>query len=160
MIRAQTAVVTVEKPETKSSLRNVELLNPNRYEEAGARRLRPWIDSLVSEMAPGSTLAVRFVGDRAMSRLNRRFRGRNVTTDVLSFPGEDSPEGKYLGDIAVSVPAARRQAAAAGHSAGRELRVLILHGLLHCLGYDHESDEGEMAMLERRLRKKWIGRDV
>jgi probable rRNA maturation factor len=134
----------------------VDLLNPNRYPEAGARKIRPWIDELVAAVAPGATLAVRFVGDRAMRSLNRDFRDRDATTDVLSFPGEESPEGRYLGDIAISVPAARRQAADRRHTVDRELRVLLLHGCLHCLGYDHETDDGKMKRLERRLRARWI----
>jgi probable rRNA maturation factor len=142
------------------SRRRVDLLNPNGYSEAKARRFRPWIDLLVADLAEGSSLAVRFVGDRAMQRLNRDFRGCDSTTDVLSFPGEESPEGRHLGDIAVSVPAARRQARVAGHSVGRELRVLLLHGVLHCLGYDHETDAGDMFRLEGRLRRKWVDRDV
>ena len=140
--------------------RRVDLLNPNGYPEAGARRLRPWIDQLVVHLAGRSTLAVRFVGDRAMKDLNGRYRGRDSTTDVLSFPGEETPEGRHLGDIAISVPAARRQAAAAGHSVSRELRVLLLHGVLHCLGHDHETDGGEMRRLERSLRRKWIDPDA
>ena len=138
----------------------VDLLNPNGYPEASAQRIRPWIDSLVSEMAAGASLAIRFVGDRMMRRLNRDYRGRDTTTDVLSFPGEVTAEGRHLGDIAVSVPAARRQADALGHSVSRELRVLLLHGVLHCMGYDHESDGGEMLRIERRLRKKWVDKDV
>jgi probable rRNA maturation factor len=81
---------------------------------------------------------------------------------VLSFPGstlETGEEGRYLGDVLISVPTARRQAEARGHSAEQELKVLLLHGLLHCLGYDHEADQGEMERLERRLRRTWIGED-
>ena len=94
-----------------------------------------------------------------MRRLNREFRGRDATTDVLSFPGEMTQEGRHLGDIAVSVPAARRQALGAGHPVARELQVLLVHGVLHCLGYDRETDSGEMQRRERRLRKKWVDRD-
>lgn len=137
----------------------VDLLNPNGYPEARAGGLRPWIDLLVAEVAGESSLAVRFVGDRLMRRLNREFRGRDATTDVLSFPGEVTQEGRHLGDIAVSVPAARRQALRAGHSVARELQVLLVHGVLHCLGYDHETDSGEMQRRERRLRNKWVDSD-
>ena len=137
----------------------VDLLNPNGYPEARARGLRPWIDLFVAEMADESSLAVRFVGDRLMRRLNRQYRGRDATTDVLSFPGEVTQEGRHLGDIAVSVPAARRQALRAGHPVARELKVLLVHGILHCLGYDHETDGGAMRKLERRLRKKWVDSD-
>ena len=140
----------------------IVLLNPNHYPEAGARRLLPWLAPLVAALAPEAEgLGVRFVGDRAMRLANRRFRGKDKATDVLSFPGEDAGEGKgYLGDILISVPTARRQATEAGHGVERELKVLLLHGILHCLGYDHETDQGEMERLERRLRKRWIGEGI
>jgi probable rRNA maturation factor len=130
------------------------LQNPNSYPEAGARRLRPWLAELVGALAPAhGSLGVRFASDREVRRANHGFRGKDKTTDVLSFPGDD---GEHLGDILISVPAARRQAAEAGHSVERELKVLLLHGVLHCLGHDHETDQGEMERLERRLRRTWI----
>lgn len=129
------------------------LLNPNHYPEAATRRLRPWLATLLAALAPQlESLGARFVGDREMRRVNRQFRGQDRTTDVLSFPGEDG----HLGDLLVSVPLARRQAAAAGHGVDRELKTLLLHGVLHCLGYDHETDQGEMERLERRLRRTWV----
>jgi rRNA maturation RNase YbeY len=129
------------------------LLNPNHYPEAAARRLRPWLAALVGALAPqAESLGVRFVGDREMQRVNLRFCGKDATTDVLSFPGE----GSHLGDLLVAVPTARRQAVAAGHDVDCELRTLLLHGVLHCLGYDHETDRGAMERLERRLRRDWI----
>jgi probable rRNA maturation factor len=91
-----------------------------------------------------------------MRRLNRDFRGKDASTDVLSFPGSVGGEGRHLGDVAIAVPTARRQAAAAGHDTERELRLLLLHGVLHCLGHDHETDGGEMERLERRLRRRWL----
>jgi probable rRNA maturation factor len=133
----------------------IVLLNPNHYAEAGTRRLRPWLAPLVADLAPqAESLGVRFVGDREMRRVNRQFRGQDKTTDVLSFPGD--PGDPHLGDILVSVPTARRQAEAAGHDIDRELKTLLLHGVLHCLGYDHEADQGEMERLERKLRRTWI----
>lgn len=140
-----------------SSTVEIVLQNPNRYPEAGARRVRPWLERLVAELAPdAATFGVRFTGDREMLRTNRGFRGRDKTTDVLSFSGSEMPDGRHLGDVLISVPAARRQAAREGHGAARELRVLLLHGVLHCLGHDHETDGGEMERLERRLRRRWI----
>lgn len=137
--------------------RDIVLQNPNRYPEAGARRLRPWLDELIAALAPeAASFGVRFAGDREVRRANRVYRGKDRTTDVLSFPGAPGPEGRHLGDVLISVPAARRQAAAAGHAAGRELRLLVLHGVLHCLGHDHEADGGAMARLERRLRRRWV----
>lgn len=133
------------------------LHNPCGYPEVRRRRLRPWLAALLQELAPGArSFAVRFTSDREMRRLNRAFRGKDAPTDVLSFPGDEGRAGTHLGDVAIAVPTARRQAAAAGHDAERELRLLLLHGVLHCLGYDHEADEGEMDRLERRLRRRWL----
>jgi probable rRNA maturation factor len=137
------------------------LQNPNRYPEAGARRLRPWLSRLLAELAPGSTsLGVRFASDREVRRANRAFRGKDQPTDVLSFPGEPGDPGatsdSHLGDILISLPTARRQAQTAGHPVERELKLLLLHGVLHCLGHDHETDQGEMERLERRLRRTWL----
>ncbi|MEM7480072.1 MAG: rRNA maturation RNase YbeY [Acidobacteriota bacterium] len=135
----------------------IVLLNPNGYPEASARRLRPWLEALVGELAPAAGgLSVRFAGDRLLRRVNREFRRRDRPTDVLSFPGEDCVDGPYLGDVLISVPTARRQAARQGHSVERELRILLLHGLLHCLGHDHETDDGEMDRLEKRIRAQWL----
>jgi rRNA maturation RNase YbeY len=111
----------------------VIIQNPCQYREAGARRLRPWLDRLLSALADGAgSFVVRFVSDREMRQLNRLYRSQDRTTAVLSFPGESGPEGRHVGDIVISVPAARRQAVAAGHGIEEELKVLILHGLLHC----------------------------
>jgi probable rRNA maturation factor len=87
-------------------------------------------------------------GNKKIRELNRRFRRRDKTTDVLSFPALNG------GDIAISVPLAKQNARALGHGVGDELKILILHGALHLKGHDHESDGGAMARLERRLRKK------
>ena len=138
---------------TAGTDREIVLQNPNRYPEAQARRLRPWLERLVGELAPqAESLGVRFAGDRELRRVNRQYRGKDRPTDVLSFPGEEG----HLGDILISVPAARRQAESVGCSVERELFVLLLHGVLHCLGYDHETDQGEMERLERRLRRRWL----
>jgi probable rRNA maturation factor len=135
----------------------IGLGNPNRYPEARARRVRPWLQRLVAELAPdAASFGVRFAGDRALARANRGWRGKDAPTDVLSFPGGATPEGRHLGDVLISVPAARRQAAAAGPGVERELRLLLLHGVLHCLGHDHETDGGAMNRLERRLRRRWL----
>jgi probable rRNA maturation factor len=132
------------------------LQNPNRYPEVRARRLRPWLGRLLAAVAPEAEgLGVRFCGDREMRRVNRELRQQDKTTDVLSFPGEDG----YLGDILIALRVARRQAAEAGHGTERELKTLLLHGVLHCLGYDHETDQGEMERLERRLRRAWLRED-
>ena len=133
------------------------LLDPARHPEVARAGLRSWLVSLLAEVAPGGgSFAVRFAGDPTLRRLNRDFRGQDRPTDVLSFPGETGPEGRHLGDVVISVAAARRQAAELGHAVERELRILTLHGLLHCLGHDHESDDGTMDRLERRLRRRWL----
>ncbi|HEY0078467.1 MAG TPA: rRNA maturation RNase YbeY [Pyrinomonadaceae bacterium] len=104
----------------------------------------------------GATIA--FVSDRTMRGLNRRFRGRNSTTDVLSFPAEqdefEKAAGSTLGDVVISVEQAARQAAKHGLEFEEEVAQLILHGLLHLCGYDHETDGGEMNRLEVRLRRR------
>jgi probable rRNA maturation factor len=135
---------------------DIVLQNPNRYPEIRARRLRPWLARLLATVAPGrESLGVRFCSDREMRRVNLSFRNLDKTTDVLSFPGEDG----HVGDVLISVPTARRQAAAAGHGIELEYRTLLLHGVLHCLGYDHETDDGEMDRAERRLRRTWLRED-
>jgi len=90
-------------------------------------------------------VSIAFVTDTEMRRLNRQYRGKAKTTDVLTFPG-DRP------DIVISLDQARRQAADEKHSLATEVRYLVLHGLLHALGYDHETDEGEMNALEMKVR--------
>ena len=120
------------------------------------------------------------VSDRRARELNRRYRGKDCATDVLSFRAEHSAESSAsarmgprrasvrqaetdprslipdpcLGDIVIARGVARRQARRAKHSEAAELRVLALHGLLHLLGYDHERDRGEMSRIERRLRRR------
>jgi probable rRNA maturation factor len=100
-------------------------------------------------------VTVCLVSDAAIARLNRRYRGKRGPTDVLSFPS-DARRGDfaYAGDIAISPSAARRNARRLDRSLPAELRVLILHGMLHLAGYDHETDRGEMDRVERRLRRR------
>ena len=120
--------------------------------QAGRPVRVPGLASWLAGVAPASargTVSVAFVSDAAIRALNRRHRGKNAATDVLSFPSDDPG---FLGDIAVAEGVARRQARRAGHAFGTEARVLALHGLLHLLGYDHETDTGEMAKVEHRLR--------
>jgi probable rRNA maturation factor len=96
-------------------------------------------------------MTVVIVSDARVRALNRQYRKQDKATDVLSFPSEESG---FLGDVVIASGVAARQAREAGHSLATELRVLALHGLLHLLGYDHERDDGRMARLERRLRKR------
>lgn len=119
---------------------------------AGA--LAGWLRAVAPARARGH-VAIALVADGEMRRMNRRFRGKDRPTDVLSFPSGAPRTGpRLLGDIAIGVGVARRQAKRAGHAYGEELRLLALHGLLHLLGYDHHSDDGAMARLETRLRRK------
>jgi len=97
-------------------------------------------------------VSVYFCGDARMRALNRRFRRRDRPTDVLSFP---AGEGRLLGDIVISVPYAARQARRRREPRVAELDRLLLHGYLHLLGYDHETDDGEMEALEGRLRRRF-----
>jgi probable rRNA maturation factor len=117
---------------------------------ASARRLGAWIAKAAPASAKGD-LSIAIVSDRRMRALNRQFRGKDAVTDVLSFP---SDERGFLGDIVIAAGVANRQAKEAGHSPQTEVKVLALHGLLHLLGYDHETDDGKMARVEARLRKK------
>ena len=99
------------------------------------------------------TASILLTGDREMRSLNRRFRGKDKATDVLSFPAPEFVNG-FAGDIAISLDVASRNAKELGHSLNEEVRILVLHGLLHLAGYDHESDGGKMAEKERRLRSR------
>jgi len=99
------------------------------------------------------TASVLLTGNREIRSLNRRFRGKDKATDVLSFPAPEFVNG-FAGDIAISLDEAARNAKEHGHSLNEEVRILVLHGLLHLAGYDHESDGGEMAEREQRLRSR------
>ena len=90
--------------------------------------------------------------DPTLRRLNKTFRGKNKATDVLSFPAPDEIAHDHAGDLAISLETANRQAATYGHSLRDEVRILLLHGLLHLSGLDHETDNGEMAAREAELR--------
>jgi probable rRNA maturation factor len=118
---------------------------------------------------PPCSVAVRLVGDAAMARLNRTFRGKPGPTDVLSFPVKGRRPGRlqrktskpaepgegHVGDIAISPRVALRNAHRFSRSLPVELRILILHGMLHLAGYDHETDNGQMERVERRLRRRF-----
>jgi probable rRNA maturation factor len=138
---------------------HVNLSTPDRSIPA-SRGLAAWLADIAPARARGE-VTVALVSDRRMRVLNRAFRGKDYTTDVLSFPiGADPAEMPAvpagLGDIVIASGVAERQAREHGHAVGTELRLLALHGLLHLLGYDHDhpSDEGRMARTEARLRAK------
>jgi probable rRNA maturation factor len=106
---------------------------------------------------PDAEVSVLFTGDRAMRSLNRQYRGKDRTTDVLSFALREGMfprvQPTVLGDIVISLPAASRQAAEAGHSLIREVERLLVHGLLHLIGYDHERGPQETLRMERKEQK-------
>ena len=116
---------------------------------------------VLRELGESGEVSVLFTGDAELRSLNRRFRGLDRPTDVLSFPwASGAGEGRYLGDIAISIPTARRYAKKAGWPLEEELRFLLLHGLLHLLGHDHETDSGDMNRLQSVLGKKVLGREI
>lgn len=130
-----------------------------------ARGLGPWLARSAATSARGE-VTIALVADAKMRALNRKFRGIDRVTDVLSFPSDRAkgiehkalhslpPAPGFLGDIVIARGVAARQARALGHSLSTELRILALHGLLHLLGYDHEVDAGQMARAEARLRRR------
>ena len=89
-----------------------------------------------------------------MKSLNRRFCGKDRPTDVLSFPAEPGARRRFAGEIAISAEIAAQNARVLGHSPSREVKILVLHGILHLRGYDHECDNGQMARREKQLRAK------
>ena len=131
----------------------IEVVNRQRIRKL---HLVPWIKRVERMLdvigKTNSSVTVAFVSDKKIRELNRQFRRIDKATDVLSFPS-DSGDGN-LGDIAISIETAARQAKQNGLTIEGEIAQLLLHGLLHLAGYDHETDNGEMNRLELRLRKK------
>jgi probable rRNA maturation factor len=132
-------------------------------DDAGRPARLPGLAAWLMRVAPGrarGTVTVAVVSDARIRALNRQYRGKDAVTDVLSFvyggssPADPAQAQRHLGDIVIARGVAARQASAAGHPVPAELRILALHGLLHLLGYDHERDSGQMARLERKLRRK------
>jgi probable rRNA maturation factor len=130
------------------------LLDRQRRRRIPASRLRLVLAEAARVMGMGGAMSLVLGGDTALRRLNARYRGRDRATDVLSFPAGGGEAG--LGDVLISVPAAERNARRLGRSLGSELQVLALHGFLHLIGYDHETDDGEMDRVEARLRRRLI----
>jgi probable rRNA maturation factor len=125
----------------------VEVISASRLRAPGLAR---WLQETAAKVARGAVV-VALVSDARVRQLNARYRGKDAPTDVLSFAGD---EPGFLGEVVIASGVARRQARRAGHPVQVELRILGLHGLLHLLGYDHERDDGRMARIERRLRRK------
>ena len=149
----------------------IEVVNRQRLARIDARRVASLVNTTLGAIGRAeANLTVAFVRDRVIRDLNRKFRGDDRVTDVLSFPAEDerghasevsifgSGVSAFLGDIVVSTDTALKQADNAGHSFERELNELVIHGVLHLCGYDHETDRGQMNRLELRLRRKLLGK--
>jgi len=117
-----------------------------------ARTLARFLSKAQEAVRLKGQVTVLLTTDAAIRKLNVRFRGKDKATDVLSFPAEGPGAERIAGDVAISVTTAMGQAAEQGHSLSTEIKVLILHGLLHLAGYDHEADDGKMARRERLLR--------
>ncbi len=116
-------------------------------------RLQRFLASARRTVRLDGKVSVLLTSNREMRQLNRKFRGKDKPTDVISFPAVDVVSAKFAGDLAISLDIAAANARALGHSTEDELRVLILHGLLHLAGHDHETDSGQMGRKEARLRK-------
>jgi probable rRNA maturation factor len=134
----------------------VVLLNRQRRQRVSPARLRRVLSGAADALRVRGEVSLVLGGDRLLRRLNRDYRGKDRPTDVLSFPGDGGEAG--LGDVVISVETAGRNARRLGRSLLQELDVLALHGLLHVLGHDHETDDGTMDRLERRLRTRLLGR--
>ncbi len=131
---------------------SIHVRNRQRRVPVSEEVLRRFGDRLARtvRLSPESFSAV-LVSDRRMREFNRRYRRKSGATDVLSFALE---ENGYLGDVVISVETARRQARKLGHGLQTELQLLLLHGVLHLMGYDHEADTGQMSRRERALRRR------
>jgi probable rRNA maturation factor len=151
-------------PQLKSAMDNrksamIEVINRQRRRKINAKQWLKFTEkALQSVGGDNQSVVIVFVGDEAIKRLNRQFRGKNDVTDVLSFPSEAEPfeveNGSQLGEVVISAQRAATQAKEHGLTFSDEIKQLILHGLLHLRGYDHETDRGEMNRLELRLRRK------
>jgi probable rRNA maturation factor len=124
--------------------------------ELNRRNLERFAQVLREEVAAGAGFQCLVTDDRELRRLNREFLGKDYATDVLSFPEEyfeTAPAG-WSGEIAISAQRAQQQARAYGHSVDDEIRILMLHGVLHLMGLDHETDRGKMARAEAQWRMR------
>jgi len=129
------------------------LINKQRTHPIDGRAVRRFISAVVEELGiAGRSFSVVLITDAVMQRYNSRYRGFDKPTDVLSFEGDRS----HLGDILISSETAYNQARnSKSLTFEKNIRRLILHGLLHLMGYDHETDDGQMKSIERRLRRRF-----
>jgi probable rRNA maturation factor len=132
----------------------INIFNRQRKLPIDTRNVRAFLQELTAHLEIDKGYSVVFISDRAMTRYNRQFAGKNSTTDVLSFPVEqtDLEADEYMGDVLISVEKAKNQTEYG--SVEEEIKVLCLHGILHLLGYDHENDNGEMLAVEKQIREE------
>lgn len=135
---------------------SVLFVNRQRRHQVQTEQIRAVLEGAADAMNVGGELSVVFAGDAFLHQLNRDYRFKDKPTDVLSFEGQGGDMG--LGDVAISVETARVNAVRFGRTVDQELEILALHGFLHALGYDHESDKGEMEALEKKLRARFLTR--
>jgi rRNA maturation RNase YbeY len=147
----------------RSTSSRIEIINRQRLRKLDRDRAAILSRAVLDRIGRmDAVLTVTFIRDRAMRRLNRDYRGIDRPTDVLSFAyheGEEAPscdETSHIGDVVISVETAGRYARELGLSFNREIELLVIHGALHLAGYDHETDDGEMNRLERKLRKELL----
>jgi probable rRNA maturation factor len=137
-----------------------ELFNNQRKVAIETQHFRQFIEIIFESVkeSKAKSATIVFVSDRKMRELNKQFRGKNSTTDVLSFPFEADEfdlDDNHLGDIIISLEQAQKQANENDLDLELEIKQLILHGVLHLCGYDHETDDGEMNKRELKLRDKF-----
>ena len=143
----------------------IEVVNRQRLAPIDVQRLANLADAALASLGRADEhIAVVVVRDRVIRSLNRKYRRSDRATDVLSFPAGEAQPGdrrssvaeaqRFIGDIAISMDSALRQAESAGHSLQREVDELLIHGVLHLCGYDHATDRGQMNRIELRLRKR------
>jgi probable rRNA maturation factor len=146
------------QPSARTRIGKLPIKKTNENDLPKARTLARFLKTAQEAVGLKGQVTVLLTTDEAIRGLNRRFCGKNKATDVLSFPTEGPSRGsgaeRIAGDLAISVDTARKQAAEQGHELTSELKVLMLHGLLHLAGFDHEIDDGEMARREMKLRAK------
>jgi probable rRNA maturation factor len=135
------------------------IVNRQRRVNVPVKPLEDFFERVRKELRfPQNAVTIQFISDAAMARLNQTFRHKRGPTDVLSFPatGGSRPQqnAPYIGDIAISPQTARRNARRFSRTLPAEMRILILHGMIHLAGFDHETDHGEMDRMERRLRRR------
>ena len=132
--------------------------NLQRHVQVDVSALHVFLNRVIGEAQPNAeSVTLALVSDARMRTLNRFFCGKDSSTDVLSFAAGDTfapGAAPYLGDIVISMETAERQAESRGTDLLREVKVLVIHGFLHLLGYDHEKDDGEMKRVEYRLRRR------